>query len=677
LKLKVILLVFFFLGQASYGGDEVFQINDAMRVRVDFWKQVYTLITSEEGYLHDSKDLSIIYQILNVKKGSRRKSNRFVKQEKRKLRNGLLGIVKKKRKNLNELERSLLGVVENKSDSEIIALSRQIRFQRGLADRYLVGLKQSYKYMPYIQEEFTKEGVPLDISYLPHVESSFNYRAYSKVGAAGIFQFMRSTARAYKLKMNYLIDERRDPIKAARAAAKLLKANYRKLKEWPLAIMAYNHGARSIERAVKKVGSRNISEIIEKYEGRRFGFASKNFYATFVATVELSKDPEKYFGAVKKGTVFKYVEFDLPRALSIKHIKKITNLSSAEIQEFNYAIRASIFRSNFLLPRGFSLKLPAGKKFDLTNLKKLAMDLNISDSKLNVAGVHIVSRGQSLYLISKIYRVSLNKLVRLNNISRPSAIFPGMKIQIPSSKTKKKKATKERVVLASKKEVKNNEPIVVEKKKIKVIQIITKKEKQVTPSFFEKGLSKTVNLFVKSNTVQKDIPKLQAGVGAVPQALSEKTAIKTTLLPNENYDFEVKEISPEIYSLRVEANETLGHISDWTGLKISELRQLNTLNKRSLINLGQKIVVKLVSAKSLDKLKIRRAKYHLALEEDFYDSFKVSGVEEYLVKRGDTFDGLTRKFEVPLWLLRRYQKNENLQLAVGQKLVIPTVIDLE
>ena len=100
---------------------------------------------------------------------------------------------------------------------------------------------------------------------MPLVESSFNVRARSRYGAVGLWQFMRSTGRRY-LRIGRGIDERMDPLESTRAAARLLKENYEHFGNWPLAITAYNHGRRGILRAVREVGSRDLSEIIQRYE---------------------------------------------------------------------------------------------------------------------------------------------------------------------------------------------------------------------------------------------------------------------------------------------------------------------------------------------------------------------------------------------------------------------------
>ena len=110
----------------------------------------------------------------------------------------------------------------------------------------------SGQYMIFLKKIFKKYDLPEELIVLPHVESSFNYKAYSSAGAAGIWQFTRGTGKQY-LKISYEVDERLDPILSTEAAAKLLKRNYEVLGSWPLAITAYNHGAYGMKRAVKKL----------------------------------------------------------------------------------------------------------------------------------------------------------------------------------------------------------------------------------------------------------------------------------------------------------------------------------------------------------------------------------------------------------------------------------------
>src|SRR6185369_13293637 len=157
------------------------------------------------------------------------------------------------------------------------------------------GIIRSGRYLDAFQQVFEKEGVPMDVALLPLVESSFENRALSNAGAAGIWQFTRGTGRMY-LTVNRKLDERLDPTKATRAAARLLHDNYNALGSWPLAITAYNHGRAGMMRAQSEVGSSDITKVISEYRGSLFGYASMNFYSEFLAAVDVYNSYEQYFG---------------------------------------------------------------------------------------------------------------------------------------------------------------------------------------------------------------------------------------------------------------------------------------------------------------------------------------------------------------------------------------------
>src|SRR5439155_792023 len=118
------------------------------------------------------------------------------------------------------------------------------------------------------------EGFQVEGARLPHLESSFDLRAYSKAGAAGIWQFIPATGRRF-MRVDALVDERRDPFASTRAAALYLREVHRLLNSWPLAITAYNHGPQGMARAVRQVGTTDIASIIRQYDGMAFGFAPR------------------------------------------------------------------------------------------------------------------------------------------------------------------------------------------------------------------------------------------------------------------------------------------------------------------------------------------------------------------------------------------------------------------
>ena len=164
--------------------------------------------------------------------------------------------------------------------------AENIRVQQGLREKVDEGLHRASKLLPRMLAILRQHQVPAELAALPLVESTFNPAAYSKAGAAGLWQFIRSTGKQYSL-ISRKRDDRRDPVRATEAAARLLRDNYQALGSWPLAIVAYNHGHAGIRAASTMVGSTAIEDIVARYNGPRFGFASKNFYAEFLAALDV------------------------------------------------------------------------------------------------------------------------------------------------------------------------------------------------------------------------------------------------------------------------------------------------------------------------------------------------------------------------------------------------------
>ena len=174
--------------------------------------------------------------------------------------------------------------------------AESVRSQTGQRERFLAGVIRSGAYIPAIKQVLRSYGLPEDLAYLPHVESSFNTAAYSKVGASGIWQFTKSTGKTY-LRIDQAVDERSDPLIAAHAAAKYLKNSYNQLGTWPLALTSYKYGTAGTKRALNEKGS--YERIFTEYNKGHFKFASRNFYAEFLAAKEIARNPDKYFKEMK------------------------------------------------------------------------------------------------------------------------------------------------------------------------------------------------------------------------------------------------------------------------------------------------------------------------------------------------------------------------------------------
>ncbi len=260
---------------------------------VEFWKKVFTEYRIGDFVLHDRSNLALVYGVVRVKEtASQGRAAELAKPEIDRLRGRyqaiLIGLAAGT--SPEELGTDAASVFElwgcPCEPDALLRAADNIRVQQGLREKVDEGLARARVLLPHIIRIFREHDIPIELAALPLVESSFNPNAYSKVGAAGLWQFMRSTGQQY-MKVTKKRDDRRDPIRATDGAAHLLKSNYRTLGSWPLAIIAYNHGTEGIQTAKTAVGSSAIEDIIATYTGPRFGFASKNFYAEFLAALEV------------------------------------------------------------------------------------------------------------------------------------------------------------------------------------------------------------------------------------------------------------------------------------------------------------------------------------------------------------------------------------------------------
>jgi membrane-bound lytic murein transglycosylase D len=272
--------------------------SQGLESRIEFWKKVYTQYGVDDVIIHDRIHVNLIYDI--AARGEQDSKIAAVQQALDEIRNNLTTP-----ENLSTYAMQVRDAVMANgvplTDAALADLHDNIHTQLGIKERFRDGVVRSGRYVEAFQQIFEKQGVPTEIALLPFVESSFENRALSNAGAAGIWQFTRGTGRLY-LTVNKRLDERLDPAKATRAAARLLLDNYNALGSWPLAITAYNHGRGGMQRAQTEVGSSDITKVIAEYKGPLFGYASMNFYSELMAAIDVYDNYEQYFGQLTLDT---------------------------------------------------------------------------------------------------------------------------------------------------------------------------------------------------------------------------------------------------------------------------------------------------------------------------------------------------------------------------------------
>jgi len=332
----------------------------ALERDVQFWIRVYSQVTTHEGLLHDEHNLGVVYQTLqfepDIAPSERREQIDAQREHYRAILRSLAdGSAAADDAEANRV-RALFG--NEASPARFVLAATEVRFQLGQSDRFREGLARSGLWGAHIGDVLSAAGLPPEIAALPHVESSFDPAAYSKVGAAGLWQFMRSTGRRF-LRIDDAVDERMDPYRATEAAAQLLDFNYRLLGSWPLALTAYNHGAAGMRRARDAMQTDDIVAIVRSYSSPSFGFASRNFYVSFLAALEIDRHPERYFGAIDRRNPTRLPEVAVPAYVPVAALERVLKVERTRLQQVNPALLPTVWRGQRLVPEGYRLRLPA------------------------------------------------------------------------------------------------------------------------------------------------------------------------------------------------------------------------------------------------------------------------------------------------------------------------------
>lgn len=352
----------------TYGNEpivlsESFSIPPELQRRVNFWKTVYTKLSVRDYAIHLRDHPEVVLEVIRFpwldENGKKDRKARQIIKDRKAYYAGLLKQIHRQGHTMEEHDSRIKGLMQHLSgDRKFVKSVGAIRAQKGQKEFILRGLEMSSGYLSHIEAEFEEASVPKDLAKIAFVESSFNLRAVSKVGASGVYQLMPFVAKKY-MHVNDRIDERRDPLKAGIAAAQVLKTNYKILGQWPLAITAYNHGPYGIKRAVNKAGSDDIVYLINNYEGRNFGFASKNFYTQFLTMLQIVDRGQIYFPEATLNQPIQFRPVTLDRPTRTAEIKKQYDIDTATLHELNPDISKSHLRRNGRLPRGYVIKLPA------------------------------------------------------------------------------------------------------------------------------------------------------------------------------------------------------------------------------------------------------------------------------------------------------------------------------
>jgi membrane-bound lytic murein transglycosylase D len=421
--------------------DTVFPRPAILQPNIAFWTDAFGKLSEYQSVIHSEREASKVYVVLDfrddvVRVGPVRARNLQQKAEKsvkRELDQHLRRVhaLRTKPEQLSPIERKVYDLFADDSDPERYRKAiGTFRAQRGLKEKTERALRVAGQYLPKMEAIFAGEGLPVLLTRLPLVESSFNVEAYSKVGAAGMWQFMPSSARLY-MRLDEAVDDRRDPWTSTQAAARHLKEDYETLGNWPLAVTAYNHGRGGLAAGLRSVKGDSLEDLLARWSGRRFGFASRNFYAEFLAAVDVERDYRTHFGEIERQAPIDFDVVQIQHYVPYAALRKCAGLSEEEFRTLNPGYHPEVLDGRLYVPPQTTIRVPVGRgESFMQAYLALGEDQRFTQQRFYYVRYR-VQRGDTLSTIARRYSVGLSKLREANGMGAKSFIRVGQQLRIP------------------------------------------------------------------------------------------------------------------------------------------------------------------------------------------------------------------------------------------------------
>jgi len=698
----------------------IFAEPAALEPDIHFWERIYSEVGTDGGLLHDTRDLRVVYEVVKLPDGISRRGRERLTDKRRKHYKAILAkLAASKRTGLTGEEARVLALFPKDVSNRTLRDSRsRIRFQLGQANKFRAGVIRSGAYSGHIRATLHEMGLPEDIANLPHVESSFTPHAYSHVGAAGLWQFTRSTGRRY-MQVDHVVDERLDPYVASIAAARLLEQNRRVTGSWPLAITAYNHGASGMRRAVRKLGTRDITTVVRKYRSRTFGFASRNFYVEFRAATRVASNYEDYFGPLVLDSPIRYESQELPFYTTPNALQQALGVDMASLKKANPSLRSSVWKGAKHVPKGFEVRVPRSELARPMSVALADIPKGKRYAKQTRDSYHVVRRGETLSTIASRYGVRMSELQALNGLRSRNRIRAGQKLRLPPDHGGTRTAAVRRAPveptapppdglytvrrgdtlsrIATRFGMGENELMAANnlrnRNRIHVGQVLR------VSTAVDKAIVASADAASNAKATTSEVKEPPANADAHPQALALMTPSRGSELeptpqsPNSEAtaDAELEEeiadgeltaqemvsgdvpseatsahtpeqllADPSDYSvapdgsIEVQLNETLGHYAEWLGIRASRLRSINDIDYGELVVVHNTLQLDF-SRVTPEQFEASRLDYHRVIQEEFFSAWEIDGTETHRIRRGDSIWVLShRRFKVPIWLLQQY-----------------------
>lgn len=471
-------------------------------------------------------------------------------------------------------------------------------------------LERSTRYLPMIRRIFTEEGLPMDLAYLPLIESGYKRSARSRKRAVGLWQFVAYVGRHYGLTIDWYEDQRRDPEAATRAAARFFKDLYADMDDWNLTLCAYNYGPGRVKRATRRAKSRDFWVISRK---RLIPRETRGYVPAFMAAVRIARNPERYgFGGLNYQQPVTFDTVDVDFSISLKDLAKKIDLKVEDLYDANPALIRGVTPGG----RSYRLKVPLG----YGEKAKDALD-SIPEQERKRLHRHRLARGETLSGLAKRYDTTVRALMTANNIRDPRRLRAGKVLMIPLGRN----AVDGPISLSE--------------------------DDGTTDRMSQKTISYKVRrgdtLYHLAKRFQTSIPSLIAANPKLdPLAMRPGQTLKIAQGDRWSKTKKAPSRSRGFTRYRVRRGDTVSGIAKRFGVKTSHLLKTNGLNSRSIIKPGQSLKVPNTNSSK-------------------------ERVITYTVKRGDTLYKIAKRFRTNVARLREWNRlGSGNHISIGQKLVI-------
>ncbi|HSH43164.1 MAG TPA: LysM peptidoglycan-binding domain-containing protein [Arenicellales bacterium] len=704
--------------------------------RVDFWIKVFSTWGTDQLVFHDRENPARVYSVITSRHACHRaRSARSVEAERSRIEDMLRTLARKatwEEPGWTREELAYLELFPQRDPDEIARAAEKVRCQTGNRDRFREALGRYGRYRSHILKVLREHRLSEDIIYLPFVESAYNPRAYSRAGAAGLWQIMPATARRLGLQLDATLDERFDPRRASWAAAKYLRHSTDVLSEVareeigglvqpsrinPFVITSYNYGVTGMARAIRSVGP-DFMQVLNNYRSKSFRTAVRNFYASFLAARYVARNAERYFGPVETDGDMVIAQVALTRPTSVDRIVDVLGVDRDTLEQLNPALTRYVWKGWRLIPEGYALNLPdreGGWESRVARLESLPAE----DPQLS-GRTYVVQRGDTACQIARVFDVQCRDLIQLNGLGRRALIRVGQTLDIPG---KPKPTASQRVAsardgyytvrrgdtaceIAASFGVECRELIRTNGLGDRAIIHIGQQLRipgmkgTAPPEDGEYTVQRGDTACGIARSFQVDCRELIRVNGLGRQAVIRPG--RKLRIPGLRHDTQIADAEgagesgsniplPEVmadidvavrvvdrdggarYLTTVLPEETLGHYADWLGLGgTTALRELNGMSPSRRLRSGESVELPISSDQERLAFEAARFEFHQTLVDEFKQHYRITGLDDYTITSGDTLWSIASRHDIPYWFLRRVNGNM-ASPAVGQRIRVPVV----